>query len=617
LLKNWNPVRVRVVLANNSGQSLHGRLAAQVVGHLDTVYPLAAHDIELAAMEKRAVTIAWNPPGPIVYEGMPMGPARVAGATWGQELHVAWLGTGGEVQARGRTVFVVDREGTCDRLAEQLARATTLTPHQAFALRYSGYLTNAAFSRIEAPCNPSLQLSAGKAVQWRKGDAPTGYPTYLVNLAASEKPAEATLLVRAAPARLRQAWLLDAERSRAWRLRHRADQRRFEFTIPPTSPSAVLVLEMDRSHHVPAVPLAELVARGERQFGKFRDLLADPDGKPIRTPAAWEQHRATLRAAIRASLGSPLKAERAPADAKLISSEVVPGGFHVNGLHGGYVRQRLSLRTRDGERMNVWLLIPHGIGPFPAVVACHQTVAEGKDEPAGLGGVHSQVNFGPFLAGRGFVVLAADSPTAGERYDPDKDAPWDTRRYEKDPDWCLLGQRLWDHQRCIDYLESLPFVDRRRIGAIGHSLGGESVLVLTAMDDRIAAAAASCWGPLLRTLDNAGQVYASKGHVILSPRYRKLLDVPVRDRRLPFDFDDCMALCAPRPVFFHEVTDELPHWTNHAQTALALDMLGHVYEFHGARDHLHVHYSRQAHCFPQWVQQDAFDWLDYWLAGRP
>ncbi|MCC6443547.1 MAG: prolyl oligopeptidase family serine peptidase [Armatimonadetes bacterium] len=60
----------------------------------------------------------------------------------------------------------------------------------------------------------------------------------------------------------------------------------------------------------------------------------------------------------------------------------------------------------------------------------------------------------------------------------------------------------------IDYLESLPYVDRSRVGVIGHSMGGESSAFLAAMDDRIAAAVPSCAFTLMRNLNDAADIYA-------------------------------------------------------------------------------------------------------------
>ena len=376
----------------------------------------------------------------------------------------------------------------------------------------------------------------------------------------------------------------------------------------------MLVLELGPSHFVAPVPLAELVEKAGKTFGTFPDLLRNREGQAIARPEEWSEHRDRRRAAIREALGLPAAVLPCPLEPRIISEEAVPARMHVNGLAGPYVRRKVSIQLRPGERTSLWLLIPPGLGPFPAVVACHQTVTEGKDEPAGLSGNVWQLNYGPFLASRGLVVAAADSPAFGERVDPLTETPLDTTRFEaRDPRWSLLGQRLLDHSRVIDYLETLPFVSRGKIGAIGHSLGGESVTVLAAMDERIKAAVVSCGFTLLRSLENAGETYAPKGHAILPRSLRPALDVPIGRRQLPFDFDDFMLLWPPRPVFYHEVRDELPQFTTAGQTLQAAAALRRVYAFHRAEDRYYLIVSAQAHCFPAWVQADAFDWLLYWL----
>jgi formylglycine-generating enzyme required for sulfatase activity len=50
-----------------------------------------------------------------------------------------------------------------------------------------------------------------------------------------------------------------------------------------------------------------------------------------------------------------------------------------------------------------------------------------------------------------------------------------------------LGKWVWDAQRLVDYLYTLPEVNRTRIGIHGHSLGGKMALYASAFDDRISA----------------------------------------------------------------------------------------------------------------------------------
>jgi len=52
-----------------------------------------------------------------------------------------------------------------------------------------------------------------------------------------------------------------------------------------------------------------------------------------------------------------------------------------------------------------------------------------------------------------------------------------------------MGERLWDAMRCIDYLESLSQIDKKRIGCAGLSLGGEITMWLGAMDQPLSSMA--------------------------------------------------------------------------------------------------------------------------------
>lgn len=54
-----------------------------------------------------------------------------------------------------------------------------------------------------------------------------------------------------------------------------------------------------------------------------------------------------------------------------------------------------------------------------------------------------------------------------------------------------LGKWVWDAQRLVDYLYTLPEVDRTRIGITGHSLGGKMALYAPAFDERINAVVAN------------------------------------------------------------------------------------------------------------------------------
>src|SRR5206468_12657870 len=65
---------------------------------------------------------------------------------------------------------------------------------------------------------------------------------------------------------------------------------------------------------------------------------------------------------------------------------------------------------------------------------------------------------------------------------------------------CLQTKYLHDLTCAVDFLTSLPDVDRERLGVIGHSLGGQEALWLAWYDARITAAVASCGFGSMRTI---------------------------------------------------------------------------------------------------------------------
>jgi hypothetical protein len=95
----------------------------------------------------------------------------------------------------------------------------------------------------------------------------------------------------------------------------------------------------------------------------------------------------------------------------------------------------------------------------------------------------------------------------------------------------LMGERLWDLMRCVDYLESRPEVDRSQIGCAGLSLGGEMVMWLAAMDERLQASV-SCG--FLTVMDHLEHHHCPCWKV---PGLRPLVD-----------FADIYALIAPRSL---------------------------------------------------------------------
>ena len=206
--------------------------------------------------------------------------------------------------------------------------------------------------------------------------------------------------------------------------------------------------------------------------------------------------------------------------------------------------------------MTVAVARPEGAGPFPGVVALH-----------GHGGTHmtpfdpekgQYKLFGEALARAGFVVVA---PNVGQHevYEPGR---------------TLMGERLWDCMRCVDYLAALPGVDPRRIGCAGLSLGGEMAMWLGAMDTRVAATVSSGF---LTRMDQMEENHC------LCWKFEGLREAA--------DFADVYALIAPRALMCQNGRAEPPSQFPPDLAAEAMAEVRAIYEDLGAADRavLHVH----------------------------
>lgn len=190
---------------------------------------------------------------------------------------------------------------------------------------------------------------------------------------------------------------------------------------------------------------------------------------------------------------------------------------------GAYLLKEIEINSTANRRIRVLVTCPLlSTGPWPAVVCIHghggrPTSVYEKDSPYKA--------FADELARRNYVTIAP-AVSQHEIYEPGR---------------TLMGERLWDAMRCVDYLASCFSVDSTRIGCAGLSLGGEMAMWLGAMDQRIKATV-SCG--FLTRMDQMEQ-----GHCMCwkFPGLRELVD-----------FADIYCLVAPRPLMCQNGLKEPP-----------------------------------------------------------
>ena len=130
----------------------------------------------------------------------------------------------------------------------------------------------------------------------------------------------------------------------------------------------------------------------------------------------------------------------------------------------------VSFTSPRGGSVQGYLTVPPGKGPFPAVIFLH-----------GSGG--SRRNFvseASWLSGRNVVGLTIDSPFVRPR--PTLSGMPGIRQERN-----LEAQSVVDTRRAVDVLDSLPYVDKDRIGLLGFSAGAKTAAIAAGVDPRFKA----------------------------------------------------------------------------------------------------------------------------------
>lgn len=337
--------------------------------------------------------------------------------------------------------------------------------------------------------------------------------------------------------------------------------------------------------------MATFLTRRAPIYPNHRDLsvVRDFEGKEtaIKTIADWNVRRAHIISAVEEVMGElPGGERRTPLQARV--EESIDEFSHT--------RKRITFASEPGDRVPAWLLTPRRASDsskLPALLCAHQTIAIGKDEPVGLGGKTS-LHYGKEAVERGYVVLAIDYPNFGEhRVDP-----------------YALGyasasmKAIWDAMRGIDYLESLNEVDSKRIGMMGHSLGGHHAIFTAVFDARIAAIVSSCGYTAFPSYMKGN--LAGWSHSGYMPRIRSRFGLD--PTAVPFDFPELIASLAPRPFF----TNAPLHDANFDVTGVkeCVAAASSVYKLFHAEDRLVSVHPDCDHDFPAQVRKRAFDFLD-------
>ncbi|MCC6694705.1 MAG: dienelactone hydrolase family protein [Candidatus Hydrogenedentes bacterium] len=320
-----------------------------------------------------------------------------------------------------------------------------------------------------------------------------------------------------------------------------------------------------------------------------------PGAGPIASQEEWERKRARIESVLSTLIGTPTNlAAPAPA-AEVLGEEDL----------GAYTRRHLRIASEPDDTIPAYLLIPKEPiqSPCPTMIVLHQTQAPGKEEACGMTG-DPNMAFAKELVERGYLCIAPDAVGFGERI-PKGEQPYYGAHdfYRKHPQWSFFGKMIWDVQRVVDYLETLPEVDKGRIGCIGHSHGAYGTIMGSIFEPRIRVAVASCGFNTLRS-DPSPNRWCHL--TALLPRLGFYVDDV---KTAPLDWHEIVACLAPRSYFnYATLSDDV--FPNTENLASIYTQLTSVYALYGNADHFAGALVTGKHSFPPDSRQMVYHWID-------
>ena len=340
---------------------------------------------------------------------------------------------------------------------------------------------------------------------------------------------------------------------------------------------AIALLAAGLAAAAPALAQDEAVPRVDRRAVEIRTLDTPYAFTPYADKEAWLARARDLREQVLVSAGLWPMPEKHPLNA------------HVFGRveRSGYSVEKVYFESHPGFFVTGNLYRPVGkTGPFPGVLSPHGHWAYGRLENGADGSIPARCIT---LARQGYVVFSYDMVGYNDSRQVDHRL-LDPRLAQ----WGIgsLGLHLWNSIRSVDFLESLPDVDKSRLACTGASGGGTQTFLLTAVDDRIRVSA-----PV-----NMISHYMQGGDVCEN----------APNLRLDTNNMEIGALMAPRPMLMVSAAGD---WTRDTPR-IEFPAIQSVYALLGAKDAVATVQFIADHNYNRDSREAVYAWFSRWVLGK-
>jgi dienelactone hydrolase len=237
----------------------------------------------------------------------------------------------------------------------------------------------------------------------------------------------------------------------------------------------------------------------------------------------WTQQRELIRTAFVRWVIGTYPDPPGNVQARTISERTEASGVRVREVE-------LSFGPERRAKLRCELVLPPGPGPFPVFMT-----------------QRNHVGWARIAAARGYAAVVYNGCDHND----------DTQAFKEvwpEHDWSMLCRRAWAAGRALDWLHTLPEIDRAHACITGHSRNGKLALICGAIEQRfdvVISSSSGIGGASPYRLANEAQF--SEGIEILTWKFTewfhpRLRFFAGREDKLPVDANLLIALSAPRAV---------------------------------------------------------------------